>query len=123
SGRLGYRLAESARDRGARVVLVSGPTALPAPHGVEQVAVRSAEDMSRAVGEHAAGASVVVMAAAVSDYRPTAAAPQKIKKEAGPQRLDLVRTPDILRSLGQAKAGRFLGGFAAETTDLPANAP
>jgi phosphopantothenoylcysteine decarboxylase / phosphopantothenate---cysteine ligase len=122
SGRMGYRLAEAARDRGARVVLVSGPTSLPAPHGVQVVAVRSAEDMSRAVAEHAAGASVVVMAAAVSDYRPAAAAPQKIKKDAGPQRLDLVRTPDILRSLGQAKAGRLLVGFAAETEAIVENA-
>jgi phosphopantothenoylcysteine decarboxylase / phosphopantothenate---cysteine ligase len=122
SGRMGYRLAEAARDRGARVVLVSGPTALDAPAGIERVDVRSAEEMARAVAGHAAAASVVVMAAAVSDYRPAAAAPQKIKKTAGPTRLDLVRTPDILRSLGQAKAGRFLVGFAAETADLLANA-
>jgi phosphopantothenoylcysteine decarboxylase/phosphopantothenate--cysteine ligase len=122
SGRMGYRLAEAARARGARVVLIAGPTALADPAGVEVVHVRSAEDMARAVGEHAAGAAVVVMAAAVSDYRPAAVAPQKIKKEAGPARLDLVRTPDILRSLGQAKAGRTLVGFAAETTDLLANA-
>jgi phosphopantothenoylcysteine decarboxylase/phosphopantothenate--cysteine ligase len=122
SGRMGYRLAEAARDRGAKVVLVSGPTSLPAPFGVQLVNVRSAEEMARAVAEHASATSIVVMAAAVSDYRPAAPAAQKIKKEAGPQRLDLVRTPDILRSLGQAKAGRFLLGFAAETTDVLANA-
>jgi phosphopantothenoylcysteine decarboxylase/phosphopantothenate--cysteine ligase len=122
SGRMGYRLAEAARDRGARVVLVSGPTSLPAPHGVEVVGVRSAEDMSRVVSEHAARAAVVVMAAAVSDYRPAAAAPHKIKKEAGPRRLDLVRTPDILRSLGQAKEARVLVGFAAETENVVENA-
>jgi phosphopantothenoylcysteine decarboxylase/phosphopantothenate--cysteine ligase len=119
---MGYRLAEAARDRGARVVLVSGPTALPAPAGVELVAVRSAEQMARAVSEHAEGASVVAMAAAVSDYRPAAIAPSKIKKAPGPQRLDLVRTPDILRSLGESKGSRFLVGFAAETEDLVANA-
>jgi phosphopantothenoylcysteine decarboxylase/phosphopantothenate--cysteine ligase len=118
SGKMGYRLAEAARDRGARVVLVSGPTALPPPAGVQVVAVRSAEEMARAVGEHAAGAAVVVMAAAVSDYRPAEVAPQKMKKQPGPARLDLVRTPDILRSLGQAKAGRFLVGFAAETENV-----
>jgi phosphopantothenoylcysteine decarboxylase/phosphopantothenate--cysteine ligase len=118
SGKMGYRLAEAARDRGARVVLVSGPTSLPAPAGVQVVGVRSAEEMARAVGEHASGASVVVMAAAVSDYRPAEVAAQKIKKQAGPARLDLVRTPDILRSLGQAKAGRFLVGFAAETENI-----
>lgn len=122
SGRMGYRLAEAARDRGAKVVLVSGPTSLPAPFGVQLVNVRSAEEMARAVAEHASASSIVVMAAAVSDYRPAAPAAQKIKKEAGPQRLDLVRTLDILRSLGQAKAGRFLVGFAAETTDVLANA-
>jgi phosphopantothenoylcysteine decarboxylase/phosphopantothenate--cysteine ligase len=122
SGRMGYRLAEAARDRGARVVLVSGPTSLPVPAGVEVIHVRSAEEMARAVDEHARSAAVVVMAAAVSDYRPATKAPQKIKKDAGPTRLDLVRTTDILRSLGQAKACRFLVGFAAETTDLLANA-
>jgi phosphopantothenoylcysteine decarboxylase / phosphopantothenate---cysteine ligase len=122
SGRMGYRLAEAASDRGARVVLVSGPTSLSAPAGVRVENVRSAEEMARAVSEHATGSAVVIMAAAVSDYRPESPAAQKIKKEAGPQRLDLVRTPDILRSLGQAKAGRFLVGFAAETTDLLANA-
>jgi phosphopantothenoylcysteine decarboxylase/phosphopantothenate--cysteine ligase len=122
SGKMGYRLAEAARDRGARVVLVSGPTSLPAPAGVQVVAVRSAEEMARAVGEHAAGAAVVAMAAAVSDYRPAEVAAQKMKKQPGPARLDLVRTPDILRSLGQAKAGRFLVGFAAETEDVVANA-
>jgi phosphopantothenoylcysteine decarboxylase/phosphopantothenate--cysteine ligase len=122
SGRMGYRLAEAAHDRGARVVLISGPTSLPAPAGVSVVAVRSAEDMAHAVAEHAAGASVVVMAAAVSDYRPATVAAHKIKKDTGPARLDLVRTPDVLRSLGQAKGGRFLVGFAAETADLLANA-
>ena len=122
TGRMGYRLAEAARDRGAKVVLVAGPTALAAPHGVTVVPVRSAEEMSRAVVEHAADASVVVMAAAVSDYRPASAAPQKLKKEPGPERLDLVRTPDILRSLGQAKGARVLVGFAAETEHVLENA-
>ena len=124
SGKMGYRLAEAARDRGARVVLVSGPTALAAPAGVESIAVRSAEDMARAVGEHARDASIVAMAAAVSDYRPAEAAPQKLKKTAigvgadGGSRLDLVRTPDILEALGADKRGRFLVGFAAETEEV-----
>jgi phosphopantothenoylcysteine decarboxylase/phosphopantothenate--cysteine ligase len=117
SGRMGYRLAEAARDRGARVVLITGPTALAEPGGLQVVAVRSADDMARAVGEHAAGASIVAMAAAVSDYRPVAAAPQKMKKGAGSATtpLDLARTPDILAALGADKRGRFLIGFAAET--------
>jgi phosphopantothenoylcysteine decarboxylase/phosphopantothenate--cysteine ligase len=114
SGRMGYRLAAAARDRGARVVLVSGPTALAAPAGMQVVAVRSAEEMARAVDEHAREASIVAMAAAVSDYRPAAAAPQKMKK-GGDARLDLARTADILAGLGADKRGRFLIGFAAET--------
>src|SRR5688572_4738366 len=103
SGKMGYRLAEAARDRGARVVLVSGPTALAPPAGVELVAVRSAEEMSRAVGARAGEATVVAMAAAVSDYRPAQASPTKIKKAEGGAALELVRTPDILRGLGLAK--------------------
>jgi phosphopantothenoylcysteine decarboxylase / phosphopantothenate---cysteine ligase len=122
SGRMGYRVAEAARDRGARVVLVAGPTSLPAPAGVELVPVRSAEEMSQAVHQHAQGADVVVMAAAVSDYRPESRAPGKIKKGEGGVALSLVRTPDILASLGQAKGGRFLVGFAAETDGLLENA-
>jgi phosphopantothenoylcysteine decarboxylase/phosphopantothenate--cysteine ligase len=115
SGRMGYRLAEGARDRGARVTLISGPTSLPAPRGVDFVSVRSAEDMSRAVGERLGGATVVVMAAAVSDYRPATVSPTKLKKTEGPSRLELVRTPDILKSLGEGKGDRILIGFAAET--------
>jgi phosphopantothenoylcysteine decarboxylase/phosphopantothenate--cysteine ligase len=122
TGRMGYRLAEAARDRGAKVVLVSGPTALAPPAGVELVAVRSAEEMSRAVGARAGEATVVAMAAAVSDYRPAQASPTKIKKAEGGAALELVRTPDILRGLGLAKAGRFLIGFAAETDGLLENA-
>jgi phosphopantothenoylcysteine decarboxylase / phosphopantothenate---cysteine ligase len=115
TGRMGYRLAEAARDRGARVILVSGPTSLAPPSGVDFVAVRSAGEMKRAVDDRASGATVVVMAAAVSDYRPAATAGQKVKKSPGPLALDLVRTDDILRGLGEAKNGRLLVGFAAET--------
>jgi phosphopantothenoylcysteine decarboxylase/phosphopantothenate--cysteine ligase len=119
TGRMGYRLAEAARDRGARVVLVSGPTALAAPAGVEVVAVRSTDEMARAVREHAKAASVVVMAAAVSDYRPAEMAPQKVKKAEGGLQLSMVRTTDILRSLGQERReGLILVGFAAETESV-----
>jgi len=121
SGRMGYRVAEAARDRGARVILVSGPTALPAPGGVELVPVRSAEEMARAVEERFGPATVVVAVAAVADYRPAAASPTKIKKADG-LRLELVRTPDILRGLGERKGGRILVGFAAETERLLENA-
>jgi phosphopantothenoylcysteine decarboxylase/phosphopantothenate--cysteine ligase len=122
TGKMGYRLAEAARDRGAKVTLVSGPTALAAPAGMEVVAVRSAEEMAKAVAEHGREATIVAMAAAVSDYRPAERAPQKLKKAAGGSRLDLVRTPDILQALGKDKRGRFLVGFAAETEDVLAQA-
>jgi phosphopantothenoylcysteine decarboxylase/phosphopantothenate--cysteine ligase len=122
SGKMGYRLAEAARDRGAKVILVSGPTSLAAPHGVEVVPVRSAQDMQRAVAERVGPATVVIAAAAVSDFRPAEASPSKIKKDSRPATLDLVRTPDILQGLGEAKGARVLVGFAAETEDLVANA-
>jgi phosphopantothenoylcysteine decarboxylase/phosphopantothenate--cysteine ligase len=115
SGRMGYRLAEAARDRGARVVLVSGPVALPAPRDIELVAVRSADEMARAVAAHVGPATIVAMAAAVADYRPAAVSPTKVKKTDGPATIEMVRTTDILRSLGQAKGDRMLVGFAAET--------
>jgi phosphopantothenoylcysteine decarboxylase/phosphopantothenate--cysteine ligase len=122
TGRMGYRLAEAARDRGASVTLVSGPTALPAPSGVETVPVRSAEQMKEAVLSRAADQQVIVMAAAVADYRPAAPLPSKLKKRAGGLTLDLVRTPDILQALGRSGGGRLLVGFAAETEDLIDNA-
>jgi phosphopantothenoylcysteine decarboxylase/phosphopantothenate--cysteine ligase len=123
TGTMGYRLAEAARDRGARVVLVSGPTALPAPAGVTFESVRSAVEMKAAVDRHAGQATVVIAAAAVSDYRPAEPSHSKLKKTDAALRLELVRTPDILKSLGDAKGGRrLLVGFAAETEDVLANA-
>ena len=122
TGKMGYRLAEAARDRGARVILVSGPTEVPAPARVDLVRVRSAEEMAAAVTGRVGEATIVAMAAAVSDYRPAAVAPSKLKKTDGPARLELVRTPDILRSLGAAKGERFLVGFAAETESVVENA-
>jgi phosphopantothenoylcysteine decarboxylase/phosphopantothenate--cysteine ligase len=118
SGKMGYRLAEAARDRGARVILVSGPTALRPPAGVEFVAVRSAEQMAQAVERHGAAAHVVVMAAAVSDYRPASVSDTKLKKTEGPAVLELQRTTDILKGLGAAKGERLLVGFAAETNEV-----
>ncbi len=116
SGRMGYRLAEAARDRGARVVLVSGPTALPDPAGVEVIRVRSAEQMAAAVDRHAGSVQIVAMAAAVSDWRPRSPATEKVKKHEGELSLAMTRTPDILKALGgPRKGGQFLIGFAAET--------
>jgi len=122
SGRMGYRLAEAARDRGATVILVTGPTALPRPAGIEVLSVRSADEMHRAVVDRAAAASLVAMAAAVADYKAAKPSATKVRKTGGPATLDLVRTPDILRSLGEAKGGRFLVGFAAETDRVLENA-
>jgi phosphopantothenoylcysteine decarboxylase/phosphopantothenate--cysteine ligase len=122
SGKMGYRIAEAARDRGAQVVLISGPTSLGVPAGVDVVAVRSAEEMARAVDEHFDAATIVVAAAAVADYRPAAVSEGKLKKGEGPLVLELVRTKDILRGLGERKGERLLVGFAAETEDLLARA-
>jgi len=121
SGRMGYRLAEAARDRGAAVILVSGPTRLAAPWGVELVSVRSVEQMRRAVLAHVGRASVVIAAAAVSDYRPAERAASKLKKSGEGLSLELVLSPDILQELGRDKGERLLVGFAAETEDLLVN--
>jgi phosphopantothenoylcysteine decarboxylase/phosphopantothenate--cysteine ligase len=122
SGRMGYRIAEAARDRGASVVLVSGPTSLPAPAGVELVPVRSAGEMRDAVLERLPRATAVIGAAAVSDYRPAAMAGSKLKKGPEKQTLELVRTPDVLTAVSAAKGERIVVGFAAETEDLLTNA-
>jgi phosphopantothenoylcysteine decarboxylase/phosphopantothenate--cysteine ligase len=123
SGRMGYRIAEAARDRGASVVLVSGPTSLEPPAGVEVVRVRSAEEMEKACKARASSATVVVAAAAVADYRPASPSASKVKKKDGPLSLGLVRTPDVLKGLGAARGeGVVLVGFAAETGDIEANA-
>jgi phosphopantothenoylcysteine decarboxylase/phosphopantothenate--cysteine ligase len=118
SGRMGYAVAQAAQARGAKVILVSGPTSLPAPQGVEYVRVRSAKDMSRAVSRHLDRSTVVVMAAAVADYRPTQKHPQKVKRGDPRLALELEMTPDILAEIGSHKDGRIVVGFAAETERL-----
>lgn len=124
SGRMGYALAARARDRGADVTLVSGPTALPPPPGVTVVGVRSATEMRDAVLAASEGADAVVMAAAVADYRPAEVAGEKIKKSADELTLRLVKNPDILAELGARRVpgGAMLVGFALETGDLVARA-
>jgi phosphopantothenoylcysteine decarboxylase/phosphopantothenate--cysteine ligase len=123
SGKMGFRLAEAARERGARVTLVSGPVALEPPAGVELVRVRTAAEMMEAMLARLDGATVVVMAAAVADYRPEAAAPAKIKKTAGALELRLVRTDDILAAIAERRRpDQTVVGFAAETDDLEARA-
>ena len=99
---MGYALAGAARSRGAHVVLVSGPTELQPPAGVELIRVTTAAEMRDAVVPRAARADVVIMAAAVADYAPADASQQKIHKDSGTLTLSLVRTPEILAELGRS---------------------
>ncbi len=122
SGKMGFAIAEAARDRGASVVLVTGPSALPDPYGVPAIRVRRAEEMRDAIISEAEGADAVIMAAAVADYQPERVAEGKIKREERDAlTLRLVRTPDILGELA-TKGGLVKVGFAAESHDLLANA-
>lgn len=121
SGRMGYALARAAGERGAHVLLISGPTALEAPPGVDFYPVQSARDMYAAVMDNLSRADIIIKTAAVADYRPAETAAQKIKK-AGEMSLRLVRNPDILKELGARKGACFLVGFAAETENLQQNA-
>jgi len=126
SGKMGYALAEAAARRGARVILISGPTELPVPEGADWVPVRSTDEMRKAVHERSMEASVVIMAAAISDYRPAVAQSQKLKRGDSRLTLELEPTPDILAELGASsarqKTSRILVGFAAETSNLAENA-
>jgi len=119
SGRMGYALAEAAWDAGHAVVLISGPVALPPPAGVETLAVESAAQMADAVRGRKDAADLIIMAAAVADYRPAHPVTEKMKKSPGPLFLELERTEDILALLGKTRRpGQILVGFAAETQDL-----
>jgi len=123
SGKMGLAVAVAARNRGAQVTLVAGPIALPCPAGVDLVAVVTAEQMRNAVLAHLDAADVVVMAAAVADYRPAAPSAEKIKKERrGRLVVELEPTPDILAELGARRGPQVLVGFAAETGDPAAAA-
>ena len=123
SGRMGYAVAEAAGRRGAKVILISAPTGLACPAGVERVEVVSAEQMRGAVMDRLQEATVVVMAAAVSDYRVKQVLPRKMRREAGGAvALELEATEDILREVVQRRrAGALVVGFAAETEDAEAN--
>ena len=119
SGKMGYALAEAARDRGADVVLVTAPTSLPEPALMKVVQVRTAEQMGEAIQSHLKKADALIMAAAVADYRPTEAADQKIKKADDDLSISLAKTTDILKS---AKGDFVRVGFAAESQNLVENA-
>ncbi|MBM3224951.1 MAG: bifunctional phosphopantothenoylcysteine decarboxylase/phosphopantothenate--cysteine ligase CoaBC [Candidatus Tectomicrobia bacterium] len=122
SGKTGFALAEAARQRGARVILVTGPTHLEAPSGVTCIRIQTALEMRQAVLEHYDAADVVIKTAAVADFRPKVVAQDKVKKDVAELSIPLERNPDILAELGQRKGQRVLVGFAAETQDLMANA-
>jgi len=118
SGKMGYALAKAAQQRGARVILVSGPVSLPAPFCVELVCVESAREMQAVVMERAGECTAIIKAAAVADYRPRERSGEKIKKKSEELSLELVKTPDILAGLGRMEKRPLLVGFAAETVNL-----
>ena len=124
SGKMGYALARAARMRGAKVTLVSGPTALKPPRDVTLCRVKTAEEMRQAVLAECRQYDVIIKAAAVLDWRPKETAEHKIKKGRGVQTLELVENPDILAELGCSRGNSpcILVGFAAETQDLISNA-
>ncbi|HRT70309.1 MAG TPA: bifunctional phosphopantothenoylcysteine decarboxylase/phosphopantothenate--cysteine ligase CoaBC [Syntrophales bacterium] len=122
SGKMGYALAVMAKRRGAKVTLISGPTNLPSPSGVEFVSVGSAVEMRDAVIDCMKEATVIIKAAAVADYRPARLSASKIKKKEGTFTLELERNPDIIAEVGHVKGNRILIGFAMETENLVENA-
>jgi len=122
SGKMGFALAAEAARRGAEVELVAGPVSLPTPEGVRRTDVETAASMREALLARIANANLVLMAAAVADYRPRERAERKLTKDAGIPQLDLVENPDILAELAHAAGQRVVVGFAAETEELPRRA-
>jgi phosphopantothenoylcysteine decarboxylase/phosphopantothenate--cysteine ligase len=122
SGKMGYAVAQAARDAGAKVVLVTGPVGIAAPTGMQVANVETAEQMLDAVRTHVLGANIFISAAAVSDYKAAQAAREKIKKAQESMSLELARTPDVLATIARAASHPFLVGFAAETENVEANA-
>jgi len=122
SGKMGYAIAEAALKRGAKVTLVTGPVSLQSPDGVQSLSVKSAREMYDAVMANLDSATIVIMAAAVSDYRPSKVSDQKIKKTRDKLVIELEKTEDILASVGEIKGDRVLIGFAAETENVLENA-
>ncbi len=123
SGKMGYEIAKAAKIRGANVILISGPAALSVPYGVERQNVQTAEEMRNAVLERMNWADIIIMAAAVADYKPSAVLNQKIKKRVDEMDIHLVKTKDILEEVSRIrKPNQFVVGFAAETENLLENA-
>ena len=123
SGKMGYAIAEAARDRGAEVVLVTGPSSLTPPPGVTAVSVNTASEMTDALSRHFPAATVLIMAAAVADFRPKNQAAQKLKKQGKSElALELEATPDILAMLSARRTSQIVVGFAAETEHVLSHA-
>jgi phosphopantothenoylcysteine decarboxylase/phosphopantothenate--cysteine ligase len=123
SGKMGYALADAARRRGAAVTLISGPTSLPTPVGVEMTRITTADEMHRAVMDAAASHQIVIKAAAVADFTPAVVAAEKIKKSGRDEMsLTLRKTPDILAALATVRPRPFIVAFAAETQSVEDNA-
>jgi phosphopantothenoylcysteine decarboxylase/phosphopantothenate--cysteine ligase len=122
SGKMGYAVAEAAARRGAKVILISGPTQLDAPAGVELVNVQSAEGMFTAARQHASEYTIAIFAAAVADYRPAESHPRKIKRNKEEMSIRLEPTVDILAEFAREKGQRLIVGFAAETEHVAENA-
>lgn len=123
TGKMGYEIAKAARNRGAEVILVSGKTNLEKPYGIKVIDIKSAQDMYEAMTENFEGTDFVVMSAAVADYTPAVTSDEKVKKKDGDLAIELKRTKDILKTLGERKSGlQVLCGFAMETQNLIENA-
>lgn len=122
TGKMGFALAAAAWRRGAETILIAGPTALPTPHGIRRRDVVTAEETRQAVAEEFERCDVLLMAAAVADYKPARTAGQKLKKTTGPMTLELERTTDVLAELATRKQRQTVVGFAAETEDVLGNA-
>jgi phosphopantothenoylcysteine decarboxylase/phosphopantothenate--cysteine ligase len=122
SGKMGYALAEAALSAGHEVVLITGPVSLAAPARARTVKVMTSDQMHDAVHQHLSMCDILVMCAAVADYKPAMASPQKIKKGAAGLILELIPTRDILSSIPPHDDRLFIVGFAAETNDLEENA-
>lgn len=122
SGKMGYAIAEEARDRGAEVTLISGPCELKAPFGLNVVNVNTTEEMYNSVLEHFDDSNIVIKAAAVADYKPKVYSEKKIKKSEDDLTIEFERSRDILKTLGEKKTNQILVGFAAESNDLIQNA-
>ena len=122
SGKMGYAIADAAAERGGTVLLVSGPSELPEPYGAQVIRVQTADEMLHTVMDNLALSDIFISAAAVADYRPVKKADRKLKKERDVLDLELEKTEDILKNVGEIKGKRLVVGFAAETENLTKNA-